>query len=78
MISDLQVRANSSKVKFNAEEYERSASHIKAYIKAEIARSIWDEAGFYTIYNAESNESFEQALTMFDDAQALVRSTHTQ
>jgi carboxyl-terminal processing protease len=61
-------------VKFNAEDYRISKNHLMAYIKAEIARSVWDDAGFYPIYNAVSNESFIKALTLFDEAQALVSS----
>jgi len=49
-----------------------SAAHIKAYIKAEIARGVWDEEEFFKIYNHTSNKAFERALTLFDDAQALV------
>lgn len=49
-----------------------AAAHIRAYIKAEIARGIWDEEEFFKIYNETSNKAFERALTLFDDAQALV------
>jgi carboxyl-terminal processing protease len=57
---------------FDPDEIKRSEQHIMAYLKAEIARSVWDDAGFFPIYNEISNEIYEQALTMFDDAQALV------
>jgi carboxyl-terminal processing protease len=49
-----------------------SSAHIKSHIKAEIARGIWDEEEFFRIYNQTSNKAFERALTLFDDAQALV------
>jgi len=61
-------------VEINEAEYQISKNHIKAYLKAEIARSVWDDAGFYPIYNEVSNESFVKALTLFDEAQALVSS----
>ena len=47
---------------------------LLTYAKAEIARSVWDDAGFFPIYNDVSNESFVKALTLFDEAQALVSS----
>lgn len=51
---------------------EQASYHIKSHIKAEIARAIWDEEEFFRIYNQASNKAFERALTLFDDAQALV------
>ena len=59
-------------VEVNEAEYQVSKNHIKAYVKAEIGRSVWDDDGFYPIYNDVSNESFVKALTLFDEAQALV------
>ena len=58
-------------VAFNEDDYRLSKKHIKAYIKAEIARSVWDDAGFYPVYNATSNQSFIEALNLVDEAQAL-------
>lgn len=72
MLSRLQKIGKEMGIDENQLEISESLDHLKAYIKAEVARSVWDDEGFYPIYNAVSNESFVQALTMFDDAQALV------
>ena len=72
IMTELYARGDEFNVEYNEEEFLLAKNHIMAFIKAEIARSIWDEDGFYPIYNAISNESFAQALTMFDEAQALV------
>lgn len=60
-------------VPYDAVDFAASQAHIKAYLKAEIARSVWDDNGFYPIYNAVSNQSFVEALTMFDEARALAQ-----
>ena len=72
MLAELIALGNDLDVEFNEEGYQVSKNHIKAYMRAEIARSVWDDAGFYPIYNDVSNESFAKALTLFDEAQALV------
>lgn len=59
-------------VPFDQHEYKLSEEHLKAYIKAEIARLVWDDNGFYPIYNEVSNPAFKKALGLFDDARALV------
>jgi carboxyl-terminal processing protease len=74
MLADLLALGKDLDVEFNEDDYKVSKNHIKAYVRAEIARSVWDDAGFYPIYNNVSNESFAKALTLFDEAQALVRS----
>jgi len=72
MLMKLISIGNELALEYNEDEYRQSKHHLKAYIKAEIARSVWDDKGFYPVYNAVSNESYVQALTLFDNAQALV------
>jgi len=74
MLANLKALGEELDVAFDEEDYSVSKNHIKAYVKAEIARSVWDDAGFFPIYNDVSNESFVKALTLFDEAQALVSS----
>jgi carboxyl-terminal processing protease len=57
---------------YNEEDYLVSEEHIRAYLKAEIARSLWGDQGFFPVYNDVSNGSYGRALTMFDEAQALL------
>ncbi len=68
-----QVRALGERqgVTFREEDFRESKKHIMAYIKAEIARSVWDDAGFYPVYNAVSNPGYIEALNLGDEAQAL-------
>jgi carboxyl-terminal processing protease len=44
------------KIKFNPKEFAVSRSRIKEILKAEIARQLWTEAGYYQVMNATDNE----------------------
>jgi carboxyl-terminal processing protease len=43
-------------------------------LKAYIARNIWGEKGFHPIAH-QVDEAFQQALLLFDEAEALVKET---
>jgi carboxyl-terminal processing protease len=47
------------KVEFFASEFKHSRSLIGELLKAEIARQIWTEKGFYTVFNPLDNEFLE-------------------
>ena len=73
MLAGLKALGEELDIEYNDEDFRVSKNHIKAYVKAEIARSVWDDEGFYPIYNNVSIESYVKALTLFAQAQALVR-----
>lgn len=58
-------------VTFNASEFEISKEKIVNRLKAYIGRSVWDNKGFFPLINQE-NESYKQALELFDQAEQLV------
>ena len=43
---------------------------LKTYMKAEIAKLVWDSKGFYPIFN-QQNEILQAALDLFDEAESL-------
>jgi carboxyl-terminal processing protease len=57
-------------VSFDQEGYDRSEETIKTLIKASIARNTWGREAYYPIIN-EINEIYLEALTLFDEAEAL-------
>ncbi len=67
MLDELVDLAKSNDLKFNRQQYEHSKDLIKTYVKAQIARGIWDNEGFYPIFN-QTSEIYRQALTLFDEA----------
>lgn len=70
MLDELVAVAEVNKLKFNEEQFNKSKSLIKLYLKAQVARSIWNNDGFYPIFN-ETNEIFLSALKLFDKAEQL-------
>jgi len=58
-------------VEYNQEDYDTSLPLLKAYIKAEIAAMVWDEAGYYQVLNPVSNEIYSKALKLIDEAALL-------
>lgn len=70
MLDELVNLAKANKVTFNQQQFDHSEDLMKIYIKAQIARGIWKNDGFYPIFN-ETNEIFQQALELFDEAEQL-------
>ena len=70
MLSDLVELAKSNDLKFNKGQFEHSRELIKIYVKAQIARGVWDNEGFYPIFN-QTSEIYRQALTLFDEADKI-------
>ena len=72
MLENLTELAGSNKVKYNNDQYNSSRDLIKLHLKAQIARRVWDNEGFYPIFN-ETHEILNEALKQFDLAERLAR-----
>jgi len=72
MLEDLNELAESNKVKFDEGQFSTSKDLIKLHLKAQIARRVWDNAGFYPIFN-ETHEILKEALKQFDQAERLAK-----
>jgi carboxyl-terminal processing protease len=70
MMRELIEAGKAVNIAFNQKEYQRSENIIKTQIKALIARSEWGEQGYYPIMN-EADEIYQEALTLFAEAQKL-------
>jgi len=70
MLSDLADVAESNHLKFDEPQFEKSKILIKTFLKAQIARGIWNNDGFYPIFN-QTNEILNEALELFDEAEVL-------
>ena len=72
MLSKLVDIATANGLKYNRAQFETSRPLIKLYVKAHVARCIWDNNGFYPIWNL-TNSTYLEALKLFDEAEALLR-----
>ena len=57
-------------LEFDKTGLEKSSKDLKIHIKAQIARSVWGEDGFFPIFN-QTDEIFNRALKLFDEAEQL-------
>ena len=70
MIQELIAAGEAVNIPFDQSDFQRSEQLIKTQLKALIARSEWGEEGYYPIMN-QSDEIYQEALTLFAEAQKL-------
>ena len=73
MLNDLVKTGERNKVKADYKEVQAKKRLFKIHVKAQIARKIWGNEGFYPVFN-ETNEVFQQAVKLFDRIPELNRS----
>lgn len=72
MLKDLVETGERNRVKADYPELRKKKKLFQVHVKAQIARKIWGNEGFYPVFN-ETNEVFKQALKMFDRIPELNR-----
>ena len=70
MLQSFAKLAERNGIETDAEGLKSSEGLLKTYIKAEIAKLVWDSEGFYPIFN-QQNEVLQAALDLFDEAESL-------
>ncbi|MFI5164319.1 MAG: S41 family peptidase [Bacteroidia bacterium] len=70
MLNEFKSFSEKIGVKTNTKEAETSKTLIKSYIKAGIARQIWNNDGFYLILN-EEDKVIRKAVTLFGSKELL-------
>jgi carboxyl-terminal processing protease len=70
MLQEIVKIGKQQKIAFNAKQFARSKELLRIHTKALIARSIWNNKGYYPIFN-QTNEVFLRALLLFDEAAKL-------
>ncbi|MDW3211914.1 MAG: S41 family peptidase [Reichenbachiella sp.] len=71
MLKELVAVAEESGLKYNDAQFKHSKDLIKLYLKAQIARGVWNNDGFYPIFN-QTNEIYMQAIELFDQAESIM------
>ena len=75
MLNELVAVAEESGLPFNQSQFNHSKELIKVYLKAQIARGVWNNDGFYPIFN-QTNEIYMKAIQLFDQAEAIMARTN--
>jgi carboxyl-terminal processing protease len=71
MWRQLKDKAETNGVDWQEDQAKRSEYRIKYYLKAYIARGVWDREGFYPVFNAE-NPILDRALEVLSDARNIL------
>jgi carboxyl-terminal processing protease len=74
MINELVETGKRYKVKPDYKALRDKRKLFELHVKAQIARKIWNNDGFYPLFN-ETNEILQQAIKLFDKVPDLNRST---
>ncbi len=69
-IAAIEALAKKKDVPLNADQAKKDLSYIRARIKAQIARSIWGNEGWYSVMRSEDNQ-LQKALTLFPEAEKI-------
>jgi carboxyl-terminal processing protease len=72
MLNSLVATGKNNKVTPDYAELQRNKRVFQLHVKAQIARRLWGNEGFYPIFN-ETNEVLQQALKLFDRIPDLKR-----
>jgi len=70
MLQDLVKIGENTGVTPDLQDLKINKPLFQLHVKAQIARKIWDNEGFYPIFN-QTNEILQQALKLFDKAEEL-------
>ncbi len=70
MLMDLVSLAEGNGLSYDESEFNKSKRLLRQLTKAYIARGIWDNDGFYPIFN-EQDEIFQKAIRLMDEADEL-------
>jgi carboxyl-terminal processing protease len=70
MMKSFLALAKKKSVTMNDEQFKKDLSYIKARIKAQIARSIWGNEGWFNVMRSEDNQ-FQKALVLFPEAEKI-------
>ena len=73
MLSQLKKTGETNGIKMAADDLKERRELIELHVKAQIARRIWGNDGFYPIFN-ETNEILQTALDLIDKTEILKRS----
>lgn len=72
LLNQLVITGERNKVKADRKDLNRNKKIFQIHVKAQIARRIWRNDGFYPIFN-ETNEVLQQAIKLFDRIPDLKR-----
>ena len=71
LLNSVKDSASEKNIKINNKEFSNDLGYIKIRLKAELARSLWDNSKYYQIIMINDNQ-FQKALSLFPEAQKII------
>lgn len=70
MLESIRSLATKKGVKIDKDEFIKDKLYIQTRLKAQIARQVWGNEGWYSVMRSEDNQ-FQKALTLFPEAEKI-------
>jgi len=71
LIYSVKSAAKEKRIEVNNEEFLNDLDYIKTRLKAELARSLWDNTKYYQVLMVNDNQ-YQKALSLFPEAQKII------
>lgn len=71
LINKLKQLALTKDIKINENQFTKDMDYIEVRLKAEIARSLWDNSKYYQVLMVNDNQ-YQKALSLFPDAEKII------
>ncbi len=75
MLKELITVGERNKVVYNEADFNKSKKYLQVLLKAHLGRQLYDDTAFYRVINDLANESYLQALNLFDEAEKIALAT---
>ncbi len=70
LLDEIYSRAEKAGIKITREEYDKNTKYVSMLLKAQIARNIWGNDGWYRVVLTLDNQ-FQKAVTLFPEAKQI-------
>jgi carboxyl-terminal processing protease len=75
LLDKIKKAAKQKDIEFKAKEFNKDLIYIQTRLKAEIARSLWDNSKYYQVIMVYDNQ-YQKALTLFSEADKISAGLH--
>lgn len=70
VLDDILSQAQKANIKISKDSYKKNAKYVALLIKAQVARNVWGNDGWYRVILTYDNQ-FQKVLTLFPEARQI-------
>jgi carboxyl-terminal processing protease len=75
LLNRVKIAAKKKQIEINDEEFTKDLDYIQVRLKAELARSLWDNTKYYQVIMVNDNQ-FQEAMSLFPKADKIIAGLH--